>query len=202
MRPSRCEDRVDRVAGRARHVGDDHALRAEERVQQRRLADVRPSEDRDPDRLFADLRRPDSRQLLDDLVEQVAGAVAVQRGERERVAEPELVELDRLEVAPGIVDLVRQHDHRLLRGAQGDCKLLVAGRDPVAGVDDEEDEVGLLDRGPRLHCDLGAEGVGREVVDAAGVDQQEVLPVPVGEKLLAIASHARGLVHDRRHASR
>src|SRR6185295_15640019 len=44
--------------------------------------------------------------------------------------------------------------------------------------------------------DLGAEGVCGQVVDTARVDQQEVLPVPVGEELLAIARHARCLVHD------
>ena len=134
---------------------------------------------------------------VDDAVEQVAGAVAVQGGERERVAEAELVELDRLEVLARVVDLVREHDHRLLRGPQGDRQLLVARRDPVPGVDDEEDEVGLRDRRARLLRDLGAERVGGEVVDAARVDQEEVLAVPVREQLLAVAGDAGRLVHDR-----
>ena len=47
---------VDRVARRAGDVGDDHALPGRERVQERRLADVRPAEDRDADRLVADDR--------------------------------------------------------------------------------------------------------------------------------------------------
>ena len=77
---SRSQDRVDRVARRARHVGDDHALRADERVEERRLADVRPAEDRDADRLVADRAACAlAREPRDDLVEQVAGAVAVQR---------------------------------------------------------------------------------------------------------------------------
>ena len=177
--PVPLEDRVDGVPGRAGHVGDDHALRADEGVQQRRLADVRTPEDRDADRLVADLRRALAGEQVDDAVEQVAGAVAVQGGERERVAEAELVELDRLEVLARVVDLVREHDHRLLRGPQGDRQLLVARRDPVPGVDDEEDEVGLLDRRARLLRDLGAERVGGQVVDAARVDQEEVLAVPV-----------------------
>ena len=195
--PVPLEDRVDGVARRARHVGDDDALRADEGVQQRRLADVRAAEDRDADRLVADLRRALAGEQVDDAVEQVAGAVPVQGGERERVAESELVELDRLEVLARVVDLVREHDHRLLRGPQGDRELLVARRDPVPGVDDEEDEVGLRDRRARLLRDLGAERVGREVVDAARVDQEEVLAVPVREQLLAVAGDARRLVHDR-----
>jgi hypothetical protein len=66
------EDGVDRVARRAGRLGDDHALAAEDRVQQRRLADVRPAEDRDADRRLGDLLTPLPRQLRDDLVEQVA----------------------------------------------------------------------------------------------------------------------------------
>jgi hypothetical protein len=42
------ERRVDHVARRARHVADDHALFAEDRVHQRRLADVRAADDREP----------------------------------------------------------------------------------------------------------------------------------------------------------
>ena len=82
-----CSPRTSTVSIASRvvpgHLGDDHALLAEQRVQERRLADVRPAEDGDADRLLADRRRgrrPGS--SVDDLVEQVAGAVAVQRRER------------------------------------------------------------------------------------------------------------------------
>src|SRR5205814_9566210 len=51
---SALEDRVDCVARRSRDVRHDHALTADDRVQQRRLADVRPTEDRDADRVPAD----------------------------------------------------------------------------------------------------------------------------------------------------
>ena len=139
---------------------------------------------------------PSPGQQLDDPVEQVARAVAVERRERKRVAQPELVELDGVEVAARVVDLVREHEHRLLRARSVSASSSSPGRDPVPGVDDEEDEVGLLDRGARLLRDRGAERVGREVVDAARVDQQEVLAVPVGDQLLAVARHTGRLVDD------
>ena len=99
--------------------------------------------------------RPGSRD--DDVVEQVARPVAVERGERHRVAEPEPVELDGVEVAARVVDLVREHDHRLAGRAQDRRELLVARRDPGPRVDDEEDEVGLADRGARLLGDVPPE---------------------------------------------
>ena len=72
------EHGVDRVARRARHLRDDRALGADERVEERRLADVRPAEDRDADRLVAETCAAAvalSSQPRDDLVEQVAGVV-------------------------------------------------------------------------------------------------------------------------------
>ena len=97
-----------------------------------------------------------------------------------------------------IVDLVRDHEHGLLRLAEDLGDLLVARRDPDLGVDDEEDEVGLADR---LACLDGDRPRDRRLVgdvDAAGVDQEEAPAVrPLDDELLAVARDARGLVDDR-----
>ena len=112
-------------------------------------------------------------EVVDDLVEQVAGAVAVQAGDRNRVAEAEPVQLERERLLLRVVDLVREHEHRLLRLAEDLRDLLVAGRDPGLRVDDEEDEVGLLDGLARLVGDRARDRRRVGDVDAAGVDQQE-----------------------------
>ena len=196
----RLEHRVDRVARRPRHLRDDHPLLAEQRVQERRLADVRPAEDRDADRLVADRRLSLAPgQPRDDLVEQVAGAVAVERRERHRVAEAEPVELDRIEVAARVVDLVREHDHRLARGAQDRRELLVARRDARPRVDDEEDEVGLVDRRARLRGDRGGPNGPVSASSTPPVStSRNVLAGPVAEELLAVARDAGRLVDDGR----
>ncbi len=154
-------------------------------------------EDRDPDRLVADRRLVRPREPRHDLVEQIARAVAVERGERDRVAEPESVELDGVEVAARVVDLVREHGDGLSRGAQDRRELLVAGRDPGPRVDDEEHEVGLVHRRARLLRDVPPVRPGVGLVHAAGVDEPEGDAVPVAEELLAVARHPRGLVDDR-----
>ena len=71
------EDGVDRVAGRAGRLRHDHAVVAEDRVQERRLADVRPPEDRDANRIVRSLLAAGSRQLLDDDVQEVTAAVSL-----------------------------------------------------------------------------------------------------------------------------
>ena len=187
---------VDRVARRPGDLGDDRALRPDELVVERRLADVRPPEDRDADRVLFHRARRFSRQEVEDLVEQVAGVRAVQRGDRERLAEAQAVELERQALLRRVVDLVREDEHVLLRLAQDLGQLLVAGGDADARVDDEEDEVGLLDRRARLQRDLLGDRARIRDVDAAGVDQQETAAVPFADELLAVARRALRLVHD------
>jgi hypothetical protein len=196
------KDGVDRVARRPRHVRDDHPLPPEQRVQERRLADVRAAEDRDSHRVLARRLHPRARQPRDDLVEQLAGAVPVQRRERQRVAEPQPVELERVRVAPRVVDLVRDDEHRLARGAQDGGDLLVAGRDPRARVDHEDDHVRLGHGLARLVRDRPGDRRRIGHVHTARVHEEEPLAGPVADELLAVAGHAGRLVHDGRTALR
>ncbi len=130
-------------------------------------------------------------------VEQLAGAAAVQRRDRDRLAQPEPVQVERRRLVGGVVDLVRDHDHRPVRAAQDLGDLLVARREAGAGVDHDRDHVGLLDGPPRLGRDLRLHGRVVADVDAAGVDQDERAPAPVAGHLVAVARHARALVDDR-----
>ena len=191
------EHGVDRVASRSRLLRDDHPLFAEQRVQQARLADVRPPEDRHADRLLARLGRTAAGEPRDDRVQQVAGAVAVHGRNGNRVAQPEPVELERLGLAPRLVDLVRDQEDRLAGVAQDRGQLLVAGRDPGPRVEHEEHEVGLGDRAARLLRDLLRQRRRVGDVDAAGVHEQEAPAGPLADDLLAVARHTGRLVDDR-----
>ena len=82
--------------------------------------------------------------------------------------------------------------------AQGGAgELLVARRDPGARVDDEEHEVRLGDRTARLLGDLLRERRRVGDVDPARVDEEEALPCPFADELLAVARHAGRLVNHR-----
>ena len=85
----------------------------------------------------------------------------------------------------------------LLRLAEDLRDLLVPGRDPDLGVDDEEDEVRLGDRLARLDGDRARDRRLVGDVDAAGVDQEEALAGPLDDELLAVARDAGRLVDDR-----
>ena len=79
---------VDGVARRACDVRDDHALLAEDAVEQAGLADIRLADDGDVDDLALVLLLRLLRQVRHAPVEQIARAVAVDGGHLDRVAQP------------------------------------------------------------------------------------------------------------------
>ena len=93
---------IDRVAGRS--PSSDTITRSvpRERVEERRLADVRLPDDRQPDRVVVIRRAPPTRDELRDPVEQVTGAVPVRRR-------------DGLDPKPQLVELRREVDVRRAR---------------------------------------------------------------------------------------
>ena len=135
--------------------------------------------------------------MVDDEVGQVAGVAAVLRADRDGRIEAEGVELDRIGLARGVVALVDDEDHRRIGPSQPIGHLVVERRESGMGVDDEEDQVRLLDRHPRLvlHAllDVGA----RLELEAAGVDHGERAAVPLGGAVDAIPGGARDVGDDR-----
>ena len=130
------------------------------------------------------------RQAVEDLVEQVAGVRAVQARDRERVAEAERVELEGEVVWPGSSILFASTSTCFFAPRRISASSSSPGRDALPRVDDEEHEVGLADRGARLLGDLPRDRARVGDVDAARVDQQEVLAVPLADQLLAVARRA------------
>ena len=140
--------RVDRVARRARDVGDDHALAAEEGVDERGLADVRAPDHREAHELLLQLLVLVLGQHLDEAVEQVAGAEPLRRRDGQRLAQPEAVEVVHERDVARRVDLVGGQHDRQAAAAQHLGHLGVAGAHAGARVDHEQRDVGVR-RAPR-----------------------------------------------------
>ena len=168
------------------------------------LPDVRPPDDREADLAVAPGRwllahRRHLGELGDHPVEQVARAEPLGGRDRRRLAEAEAVELCGHGHGAHVVDLVGGNDRRRARlraAAQLLGQLLITGVEAAAGIDHQDHEVGVGDglAGLALHGTREVVLLGH--VDAAGVDQQERAPVPVGLDLLAITGHAGLLVDD------
>ena len=128
--------------------------------------------------------------------------MAVQSRDRHGLAEPEAVELVDL-VGPGrVVNLVRDQEHGAVGAAQQLRDLFIAGRHAGLRVDDEQHEIGLVDRRAGLGGDLTRDLGAVSEVDAARVDQDEAPPAPLADDVLAVAGHARLFMDDRRASGR
>ena len=196
LAPVDLQRQVDRVARRAGDVGDDDAVGADEAVDERGLADVRAPDDGQADERLVDLLVVLGQQL-DEAVEQVAGAQALRGGDRHRLAEAEPVRLDGERDVLDAVDLVRGDDDGHPRAAQQVGELVVAGPQAGLGVEDEQRDLRVGERGLGLVADRAGDRVGVLVVHAAGVDQREAPAVPLRGDLLAIARDPGALVDDR-----
>ena len=186
----------------AGEVVHDRAVVADEAVEQRGLADVRPTddgdgEDRVVDRGFGFFLR----ERVDDRVEEVAAPPSVHRRHRPRLAETEALERPHVGLAPFVVDLVDDDEHRLVRLVQHARDALVLLHETDGAVDHEEDHVGVDQRALGLTADHARERLaaftrlGSE--PTTGVDDHELAAVPLGVELLAIARDARLLLDDR-----
>ena len=90
-----------------------------------------------------------------------------------RLAEPELVELERCAAWRQALGLVRRDDDGPSRPAKevGDVAILLG--EPGSRVDEEDDDVGLGDRLARLFRHLVQDAVFGDRLEPAGVDGEE-----------------------------
>ena len=88
------DERVDRVARRARSVVDEHAVLAEHAVQEARLARVRAPDDGDAREAPSSSGGASSRGAPDDGGLEVADAAPVERADRGDLVDAEPVDLD------------------------------------------------------------------------------------------------------------
>jgi hypothetical protein len=190
------DDGVDRVACRSRLLEHDRALLSHQAVEERRLPDVRPADEREPGLMLRSRLGAFGRQERDDPVEQVAGSSPVETGHRNRLPQAERREDPRFRLVTGVVDLVRHEQDGSRRPPELASEPSVLLHGAGVRVHDEQDDIGGLGRALRLRRDEGLDAASAVEV-SPGVDQAERAAAPRGLELDAVARHARHLVCDR-----
>ena len=189
--------RIHGVARRARDVGDDAAVLAGNAVDERRLADVRLADDRHLDDLALLFVLRLLGQMLEDGVQQVAGAVAVHRRNLNRVAEAEVVEL--IEIDRRLAErvaFVDADDHRHIAALEHLRDVEIRRHHARAHVGHKDDDVRRVDRDLRLRAHLREDDVLRFRLDAARIDEREAAVFPLALAEDAVARDARRILHN------
>ena len=195
------ERRVHRVARGAGLIVDEHALGAQHRIDDRRLADVGAADHRDGDGLLAAGGRRGRGRAVAQRLEHLGDAAAVLARDAERIAEAESIEVGHRRLLAEVVHLVGDEHHRLVRLAQQPRDLFVERRRARPRVDDEGDEVGVVHRGQHLPAHALDERLGGAGIKAAGVDDRRLPALEMDLAVEAVAGHARRIAHDRLAAS-
>ncbi len=201
-------ERGDGVAGGAGLRAGEHAILAEQSVDQGRLADIGPADDRQLQRPLAlalAFRRGHRRRRACCLLvgerrkhgKKIGHAVAMLGRDRHGLAEPQREGLEDAAGAGTPLGLVRHQHHRRLAAAQPIGEMAVDRRDADARVDDKQSDVGLLQRARRLLLHARAEAAGLGLVEPGGIDDAEAQIAQRGLALAPVARHPRRVVDQR-----
>ena len=176
---------VDRVAGRAGDLGDDHALVPSEAIDSEDLPTLgRPISARRIGVVGVVLGARPPAQQLDDPVEQIAGAQSLRGRDRDRVAEPQRVELGGERQVADAVDLVGGDEHGQRPRRSRSAISWSPGRSPArASTTSRPRRRPRAPRAPGPGSDAASVSLVLEV-DAAGVDQRQRAAVPLGPSSL------------------
>ncbi len=191
----RHEHRIARGAGL---IERDQALFAEQTIDQRRLADVRPADDRDSNVVLSAGRGGAFRQLdaFERIFHQRPHIVAVLGGDRSRLAQAERIEVRAGRRRVDALGFVRNQEDFLVELAQRLRDVVIVRRHAAARVDQKQNAIGLFDRAQRLldHVLLDALRVDDQ---AAGIDDDIRNRADFAVAVVTIAREARHVRDER-----
>ncbi len=177
------EHGVNRIPRRPRHVAHDRPLLAQQSIEERRLADVRPADDRHAGLDLLDRRRRLTSALgeaRDDLVQQIPYSLPMLRGDFHDRLETQTVELDVPSLRPAVVCLVHGDDDGGVHRPQRGCYRLIAGDEPHPAVYDEHDKIRRSNGFAAMLDHQCMEGIGLGAKHAPCVDEGKVVALPLG----------------------
>ena len=189
----------DGVAGDAGLGAGQHAVLADQAVDQGRLARVGAADNGNTDWLvgFVDLFDEDVGRCGDHGRVQVGHTLAVLGRDGDRLSEAQRIGLADAAAALAALGLVGQQDDGLVLFAQAFGENLVQRCHALPGVHHEQDQVAVLQRRLGLFAHPGFEAVVGDVLIARGVDQGQVHVADVAIRVPAVAGHTRPIVDQR-----
>ena len=148
-----AQGNTDTVARGTGLVGDHHALLAEQRVDQRRLADVRAASHRNARDIVERLGLADLWQRREHTGHERIQTFAMRSGNSEWIAQTECEELSRRTVRFLAFGLVNRERDRFAQAPQDLCNLAVITTRAAASVHHKNNRIGLVHRltGLRRH---------------------------------------------------
>ncbi len=132
---------------------------------------------------------------------EIGHAEAVLGGDRHRLAETEREGLVIAGVGSATLRLVGDEDQRLAGGTDQRGEMLIQRRDAGAGIDHEQDEIGLVDCRFGLGAHAAGQGFGVDILQAGGIDEADAQIADLRLAQATVPGNARPVVDQRQAAA-
>ena len=191
-------DSIHRIPGGSRNIRHDQAVLAEQCVDQRRLPDIRFSDNGDLGPVILHLARLCLRKILQHLVKQIADSRPVRRGNRMRIADSKIVKLvDARLIFDKIVNLVDNQQNTLMASAQHVSNLRVRIDQSLMEIRQEKDDIGRVNRNLGLLPHLGKDDILCIRLYSAGINQCKTSPGPLDICIDAVSGYTGCIFNNR-----
>ena len=193
---------VDGVPGGACHVGDDDPFLSQDPVQEAGFAHVGLADDGNVDDVAFFLGFGFLGGVGQHPVQQITGAVAVNRGGLKQIADAQRIKFEGVGIhgADGVA-LVDSQSHRLAGLAQHGGHVLIRRGNAAADVRYHDDGVCQFDADLRLAAHEFQHVAVRAGLDSAGIHQGEGASAPFAVAVDPVPGDAGGILHNRGPAS-
>ena len=166
-------------------------------VDQAGLAHVGAPDDRHRDAVVLVLVFIIKVQMFAHSIQQIAGAVTVNAGNRDQLAQTQRVEIVQLHGRfADLVALVDRQHHGLAAAHQHTGNVLILRGDAVGQLGDHNDAVRRVDGDLRLLAHMRQQTVVNARLDTAGIHQQKFMPAPFAIAENAVAGDTGGVLHN------
>ena len=196
--------RIDCVARCSRNVRDNHAVFAEQAVDDGTLSHIRFSDQRYLRALilfFFSL--VDRREVCFDGFQEIADAEAARRRNRNRISAGEVIELVNIVLKLcETVHLIDREHHRLLCAAQHVRDPVVRIRDAGSHIGQKDNHIRRIYGNLRLLAHGDEELISRLRLDTAGINQRKVTIEPAAVRINSVPGDAGDVFDNRNRLSR
>ena len=191
------DDGIGGVTGRPGNIADDDPFLPGQIVDERAFAHIGLADDRNLGVFLGVFGAVLPVYLFNAGIQQVAGAVPVNRGNRVGVAQPQVIEFIKIggDITQAVA-LVDAQNHRLAAFLQHMGNIGVIGGHTAFQVHHKDDHIGGVNGDLCLHPHFGKHHIIGLRLYAAGIHQHKFLSAPFAGGVNAVTGHTGGVLHD------
>ena len=187
---------VNGIPGCSGHIGNNDPFLAQNLIHQRGFSRVRLADDSHLDGVIIFLHFLLRREIFHTGIQQIAGAMSVDRRDRNGVAQSQIVKFINIR-ALALIHLIDRQHHRLSAATEHGGNLLIRSGHARLNITEEHNDRCVVNGNLSLLPHERQNLIVRPGFNTAGIDQREFPSAPIALTVDTIPCNARSILHDR-----